>query len=82
MRYLRPLGDTIADLADGVIVQMMPDEAYPPVRVTSLNISIPIDISIAPDDEAFLGDLPLFRRRTAFDPEPSHLTITLAEAPS
>lgn len=82
MAFLRPLGDTIADLAGSAMgeVRRAGDPAMP--RVTSLALSIPIDIRLASGGTELQGDLPLFRRRTAFDPEPAHLTIVLAEASS
>lgn len=81
MTLLRPLGETIADLADSAVGTARADDAPADIRVASVEFSLPIDIALT-DDTGFHGDVPLFRRRTAFDPEPAHLRIVLSEVPA
>lgn len=75
MTLLRPLSETIAELADSALgASVFPSD----VRVSSIEMSIPIDIALNGETE-FHGDVPLFRRRTDFDPEPAHLRLVLSE---
>lgn len=80
MSHLRPLNETLFDIADGAMAQALSSDAASPLRITTLEMSVPLDIRLAPETEVLEADFPLFRRRTAFDPEPARLTITLAEA--
>lgn len=74
MSFLRPLSETILDLADGALGPAGGATA----RVRSIEMSVPIDIALD-DVDGFRGDFPLFRRRTAFDPAPARLHLVLAE---
>lgn len=82
MAFLRPLSETIAELAEGAIGQVPAPGGPLGPRVTSLELSLPIDIRLPASGNGLRGDVPLFRLRTAFDPEPAHLTIVLGEAPA
>lgn len=82
MSHLRPLHQTLTDIADGALTDALVAKGDMPLRVTSLEMSVPLDVRIAEDASVFEADFPLFRRRTAFDPDPAHLTVTLGETPS
>lgn len=81
MSYLRPLHETLMDVADGALTETLQAAGDMPLRVTSLEMTIPLDIRLAPETGVFEADFPLFRRRTDFDPEPAQLTVTLGEVP-
>jgi len=68
----RALGDTIAELAESVLTATVPGSN----RATRIELSMPIELSFA---EELLGDLPLYRRATAFDAPPANLTLVLSE---
>ena len=80
MSHLRPLNETLLDIADGALTETLSKTGDIPLRITSLEMSIPLDIRLIANEEIFQADFPLFRRRTAFDPEPARLTVTLREA--
>ncbi len=48
-----------------------------PVRARSLSLRLPIDLRLTWTDEGpeVIGDVPLFRTRTEFDPEPARLRV-------
>jgi len=71
----RTLGDTLAELALG----LLEIGASGPARATGLEMRLPLELRFEPGREELIGDLPLFRRATAFDAPPAQLTITLAE---
>lgn len=75
MTARRPLHETLAELAGG----LMEAARASPIRTRSVELSLPIDLRLPGPDGELRGDLPLFRLRTAFDPEPARLAITLAE---
>ncbi|WP_195819515.1 hypothetical protein [Roseobacter sp. MH60115] len=81
MSLLRPLHETLTDIADGAMTETLVAAGHLPLRVTSLEMSVPLDVRWAADEGVFQADFPLFRRRTEFDPEPAQLTITLGEVP-
>lgn len=81
MTSLRPLSEALAELADSALMSAKDGMANASLRVTSVELSVPLDIRLSELDGALLGDLPRFRRRTAFDPEPARLSIILGEAP-
>jgi hypothetical protein len=71
----RPLGETLAELALG----LLDIGATGPARATGLTLRLPLELRFEPGREELIGDLPLYRRATAFDAPPAQVTITLAE---
>jgi hypothetical protein len=71
----------LGELADGLLAATAM-AGRGAVRATSVEISLPLEIRLPATDGELEGDLPLFRRRTAFDPEPARLTLLLAEVPA
>lgn len=71
----RPLGETLSDIAGGALG--IGAAAGTLVRVTSIDLDLPLDIRLAdgPEGPVVVGDVPLFRTRTAFDTEPSRLIV-------
>lgn len=81
MSHLRPLGETLADLVGGVYGDLPRADAAATLRLASVELTVPLDLDLRADG-AFCGDLPLFRRRTAFDPAPARLRLVLGEVAS
>lgn len=77
MSNRRPLAETLVNMIDGVLL------SHPGLglRVTSIEMTLPIEVSMEGGDIApeFRADLPQNVYRTAFDHIPSHLTVTWAE---
>ncbi len=73
MNGRRPLAALLAELGDSV--QSM--TTLPGVRPQSLSMSLPIDLRFGflGGSPAIFGDVPLFRTRTAFDPELTLLRV-------
>jgi len=71
----RPLGDTLAELALG----LMELAATGSARATGIELRLPIELYFSAESGELTGDLPLYRRATAFDAPPAQITITLAE---
>lgn len=73
----RALSDMLIDVAGGVTDARVP----PGVRVTSLQVSLPVEVAVALADgePAVLADLPRFVFRTSFDRPPSRLTVVWAD---
>jgi hypothetical protein len=76
MSFRRPLHETLTDITDGI----MEIAARTPIRTRSVEMSLPLDIRLPDGGTDLIGDLPLFRLRTAFDPAPARLNIVLKEA--
>ncbi len=74
MRH-RPLHETISEIADGLLEAT----ANAPLQTRTVELKLPIDIYFPDKGEDLAGDLPLFRLRTVFDPEPSWLHIVLGD---
>ncbi len=76
MNGRRALAELLIELADSAAAFV--DVAVTmPVRARSLSLSLPIDLRLASTDAGLeiVGDVPLFRTRTDFDPEPARLEI-------
>ncbi len=73
MNGRRPLGETLAEIAGSALG--IGESAL--VKITSIDLDLPIDLRLGEDTAGpvLVGDLPLFRMRTAFDTEPARLTI-------
>jgi hypothetical protein len=73
----RPLGETLAAFAD--IGERLPAAGAAGLRVRSLAMELPLDLRVAQRAGGIelVGDLPQFFTRTAFDPEPARLSLTL-----
>jgi hypothetical protein len=54
---------------------------HPGVRVTRLEVTLPVELELGHAGE-LAGDLPRFIRRTAFDAPPSRLTVVWEETAS
>lgn len=80
MTGLRPLGALLAELA-GAADAFAADG---PVQARSIRIGLPIDLRLVPDGAGFtlIGDVPLFRTRTAFDPDPARLEVEWLAVPA
>lgn len=84
MNGRRPLGETLGEIA-GSALGMTGGELRDAgmVRVTSIDLDLPLDLRLGRDADGpvLIGDLPLFRLRTAFDTEPARLTIRFQAKP-
>ena len=61
---------------------LMEATATADMRTSSIKLSLPLDIRLPGPDGDLTGDLPLFRTRTDFDPEPGRIGLVLkGEAP-
>lgn len=71
----RALGELVTELADSVAD--LGAAGTVPVRARSLSLSLPVDLRVTVTDSGIevLADVPLFRTRTAFDPEPARLAV-------
>jgi hypothetical protein len=69
----RPLAALLGELADGIAGF----GASGPVRARSVSMRLPIDLRLVQADGGYelIGDVPLFRTRTEFDPEPAQLEL-------
>jgi hypothetical protein len=81
MNGRRLLGETLSEIAGSALD--MPGTAVQSVHVTSIKFDLPIDIRLAREDDVVLliGDVPLMRTRTDFDPLPARLQITCVASP-
>lgn len=81
MNGRRLLGETLGEIAGGAL-DMAP-EAARLVRVTAIELDLPIDIRIARDgaEAVLVGDVPLFHWRTDFDPPPARLQVSCTAVP-
>jgi len=75
MNGRRPLFETLSDIASG----LMDATALGPVHARSIDLNLPLDIRLPVAGGDLMGDLPLFRMRTAFDTEPVRLHMVLQE---
>lgn len=80
MNGRRALGELLGDLAAGVTDFV--DSPF--VRARSLSIDLPIDLRLvlSPEGPIVIGDVPLFRTRTDFDPDPARLQIEWQAVPA
>jgi hypothetical protein len=76
MNGRRTLAELLADLA-GSVAGFADPAGIAPVRARSFSLSLPIDLRLASTDAGWevFGDVPLFRMRTDFDPEPARLSV-------
>lgn len=81
MNGRRLLGETLSEIA-GSALDLGPGAAQM-VRVTSIELDLPIDIRIARlgTEAVLVGDVPLFHWRTDFDPPPARLQVSFESAP-
>lgn len=78
MTKRRPLHATLIDITSGILGAT----ATAPVHARSVELTLPIDIRLPQGEEDLIGELPLFRMRTDFDPEPATLHILIHEVNS
>jgi hypothetical protein len=73
----RALADLLIDVADGVLDV----DAPPSLRVTGMQVTLPVDIQMArtPEGPEFRAELPRFVTRTSFDRLPDRLTVRWQE---
>ena len=71
---LRPLSDALRELVESVEPQGMEREQ---IRVTEAYFDVPLEVSLRGKGAAaeFLGDLPNWRWRTAFDLRPGRMCV-------
>ncbi|MES2019302.1 MAG: hypothetical protein V4484_22655 [Pseudomonadota bacterium] len=76
MNGRRALSATLIDVVDGLGLGPGPG-----LRTTSIELTLPVEISIEQQDgeQVLLADLPRFIYRTAFDLAPSRLTVLWEE---
>lgn len=76
MNSRRPLSATLIEVVDGLGLHSAPG-----LRTTSIELTLPLEISMEQQDgeQVFLADLPRFIYRTAFDATPSRLTVLYEE---
>ena len=81
MNGRRLMGEMLSEIASGALDLTPPAAAL--VRVTSLELDLPIDLRLALDGQVpmLVGDVPLFHWRTDFDPPPARLRVTCMAAP-
>lgn len=81
MNGRRLLGQTLGEIAGDALDAGR--EAAGLVQVTSLELDLPLDIRVAieADGPVLIGDVPLFRLRTTFDPPPAQLRVRWAAEP-
>ena len=74
----RPLGDMLTDVA-GSLLDLRADQSV--VRVTSVELTLPVDVKLNRSDERliFCADVPAWRWRTDWDPPFGQLRLTLEE---
>ena len=79
MNGRRALGALLDDLS-GSVADFI---GSPLVRARSLAIDLPIDLRLVatPEGPLVIGDVPLFRTRTAFDPDPARLRVEWQAVP-
>lgn len=79
MNGRRPLAELLGELAEAAALA-----GIGAVRARSLSISLPIDMRVLPsgDGPLVIGDVPLFRTRTAFDPDPARLDVEWHAVPT
>lgn len=80
MNGRRPLAELLGELAEGAAAFA----GTSAVSARSMSISLPIDLRLIPTEAGplVIGDVPLFRMRTAFDPDPARLEIEWRAVPS
>jgi hypothetical protein len=78
----RPLGETLGAFAD--LTETLAAGAACGLGVRSLALELPLDLRLARrgDGLVLVGELPQLLTRTAFDPEPARLAITLEAVPA
>jgi hypothetical protein len=76
MNQRRSLSETILDVADGALALA----ATPGIRPTSMAVTLPVEIRLAPGGGLW-ADLPQFITRTAFDRPPARLNLSITMAP-
>jgi hypothetical protein len=74
----RALGDVVTELA--AAIEPGP-EARDLIRVTALDVDLPIEIELSQHDDELLllADLPRWRWRSVFDRVPGRLSLQLCE---
>jgi hypothetical protein len=77
MTERRALSDLLIDVADGVLGIAGP----PGLRVTDMQVALPVDIQMARTSSGpeFRAELPRFVTRTSFDRPPDRLTVRWQE---
>jgi hypothetical protein len=78
----RALAELLSELADSAAA--FADVAGEmPVRPRSLSLSLPIDLRlvVTAEEPEVIADVPLFRTRTAFDPDPARLEVEWRAVP-
>jgi len=76
MTARRALGDTLSELA----LDLMDLANTSTSHATSIELTLPIELRFEVGREDLVGDLPQYRRTTAFDAPPAGLTVKLALA--
>ena len=71
----RPLHETVTEIASS----LLDATAKTPLHTSSVELKLPVDIRFPDENGDLSGELPLFRTRTVFDPEPSWLHIILGD---
>jgi len=71
----RPLSEMLIDVFDAVVA-VRSDHAR--VSARSIEMHLPLEVSLRDVDgePTFIGDVPVWRWRTAFDAEPGRMSIT------
>lgn len=78
MTALRPLSETLAEFGNDLQDFLVSS----PVTTKSVELSLPLDIRYSNSSDQFVGDVPLFRHRTWFDPQPARIHIVLGRRPT
>jgi hypothetical protein len=78
----RALAELLTELADSAAAFAYVAGEMP-VRPRSLSLSLPIDLRlvVTTEEVEVIADVPLFRTRTDFDPDPAHLEVEWSAVP-
>jgi hypothetical protein len=78
----RALAELLSELADSAAAFADVAGAMP-VRARSLSLSLPIDLRLVgtAEEPEIIADVPLFRTRTDFDPDPARLEVEWRAVP-
>lgn len=75
------LGDALAELLDGLLAD---DPSHAGMRLSSLHLDLPLEVSLAWDDGrlVFLGNPRRWRLQTPFDERPGRLALSVEAVPA
>jgi hypothetical protein len=72
---LRPLGDALSEILTAAHGGAAPES----VRVTRMDLDLPLDLVLAPGSSVLYGDVPRWRWQSENEPPCARLRVTYAE---